>query len=107
MGYECVLPPCAISGIHSPPISGRFVASGSFFYIAYGLGMIQWDEEKEITVSELSHRGAEFCAFNISHAMNNSVSGPKDATNLCFAAQYAVAVLHYHGFQPDDRNITF
>merc|ERR1712154_327324 len=84
--YECLLAPCPLMGVHMPRIHKQktYYAIARFFYIAYGLGMIGWEETKAITPKEILDVTHSFCKMSVDDAKAHSRASWKYKKNHCF-----------------------
>ena len=86
---ECLLHPCAAHGVYQPPlVQVTLYGVSAFFYTAYGLGLVAWDEAKGISTEQLEAAGRGFCAANWS-----SVAADPHAHVYCFASAYIPSLL--------------
>jgi hypothetical protein len=91
--YECLLPPCAALGVYQPTPAGvRFIAGSAFFYTAYGLGLVGWDESKNLTRAQFDQAGSAFCAKPWA-----AVKADPFAAAYCFSSAYVGSMLGAFG----------
>merc|ERR1712032_264331 len=108
MDYECVLPPCAMLGIHMTPIEGKFYAISAMFYTANNLGLIGWNEEKIISPREIAVATDKFCSMSWREAREFQPNTPdKYLKRTCFAGYHVYHIMKAYGFIEDDVSVTF
>ena len=102
LDYECVLPPCALSGVYQPnPTGVRFFASDFFFYVANGIGLVSWNGQWDGSRAEFAAAGRTFCGRHWSEVASEY------AADFCFGSAYVPALLGAYGIPADSRVVTY
>ena len=102
LDYECVLPPCALSGVYQPnPTGVRFFASDFFFYVANGIGLVSWNGQWDGSWAEFAAAGRTFCGRHWSEVASEY------AADFCFGSAYVPALLGAYGIPADSRVVTY
>lgn len=106
--YVCLMPPCSFMGIHMAPFAPnkRFYGISNYFYIANGLGLVGWDEERAITPLEIRTAAESLCEQSGEQAASE---GPpwKYRINHCFGGHYMSNILDAYHFSQQADNIVF
>jgi len=94
--YECLQEPCSIMGSYFPAPAGTFVGISAFYYTLNGLGLIGWNEVKEVPLTDILARSKALCGLSAEQAMAtppfNSTSW-KYTTKNCFAGFFVAGIV--------------
>lgn len=105
LDYECLLPPCAMHGVHvaRPPQGMKFYASSAFFYSLNGVGAVDWSGSSP-AIDDYLMKGTEWCSGL--GAINGTAltADPGFAALYCFGSAYSYAILKdAYGFNSHDN----
>lgn len=114
--YECVQQPCGIMGTYSPKLrlEGRIIALSSFFYTAYNLGLIGWNEIKAVAPKDFKAGAESVCKLTKDELRRTPPydepyknSKWDSMKSLCFMANFVAELLDAFGFPPDDTHVLY
>lgn len=98
LGNECLLKPCAAQGAYQPPVDGvTLYAVSAYFFLANGLGLVEWDEAKALSTAQIEAAGDVWCRRPYSEVASRFASA------WCFSSAYVPSLLGAYGVPRDDR----
>lgn len=106
---ECLLPPCAMRGVHTAPVpvDKRFYGISAFFFVANGLGLVGWKEAKVVTPKAIVDAAETLCGKTYEEAKADGSSDWKFLKQYCLGGIYAHRAFKSFGFADDSESITF
>jgi len=104
----CMLKPCAMMGTHMDQPRGHFVGVSAFFTTLYGIGLIGWNESKDVSRWEIEKASTTYCSRTFGEVNATTADSQKRFIRAyCFMGFYMSNILEAYGFTPFEKRVTY